>query len=158
MKAAERVGNARGTGTRHSDRWQKSVGRIARLVRLEVARPLGEIDRALAGRKLEALPDAGHERIEGETVRGRAFTIKSQRSSGVWVSARRFFNTTEGVLGLSPGWPSPAQSKRGPQARRSIPGLTIREERDPDSASGGTETGRACLRVTTRASEVDTVR
>jgi hypothetical protein len=38
--------------------------------------------RALAGKKLEALPDAGHERTEGETVRGRAFTIKSSRSFG----------------------------------------------------------------------------
>jgi hypothetical protein len=32
--------------------------------------------RALARKKLEALPDAGHERKEGESVRGRALTIK----------------------------------------------------------------------------------
>jgi hypothetical protein len=46
--------------------------------------------RALAGRKLEALPDAGHEPVEGETVRGKALTIKSTRWFGLWVSARRF--------------------------------------------------------------------
>jgi len=33
----------------------------------------------------------------------------------------------------------------------------MREERATESASGGTEAGRACLRVTARASEVDTV-
>jgi hypothetical protein len=58
--------------------------------------------RSLAGKKLEALPDAGHEQKEGESVRGRALTIKSTRSFGLWVSARRLFNTTEGVLGLLP--------------------------------------------------------
>jgi hypothetical protein len=36
--------------------------------------------------------------------------------------------------------------------------LTIRKEREADSASVGTEAGRACLRVTTRMSEVDAVR
>jgi hypothetical protein len=40
-KLRQRAGNARGTGTRHSDRWQKSVGRIARLVRREVERLVG---------------------------------------------------------------------------------------------------------------------
>jgi hypothetical protein len=33
-------------------------------------------ERALAGRKLEAPPDAGHEWREGETVRGRALVLK----------------------------------------------------------------------------------
>jgi len=46
--------------------------------------------RALAGRKHEAPPDAGHELREGETVRGIALTIKSTRWFGLWVSARRF--------------------------------------------------------------------
>jgi len=46
--------------------------------------------RALAGRKLEAPPDVGHEPREGETVRGIALTIKSRRWFGLWVSARRF--------------------------------------------------------------------
>jgi hypothetical protein len=42
MKVAERAGNARGTGARRSFRWQKLVGRIARLVLRRVARPCGE--------------------------------------------------------------------------------------------------------------------
>jgi hypothetical protein len=46
--------------------------------------------RALARRKLEAPPDAGHEPREGETVRGIALTIKSTCWFGLWVKARRF--------------------------------------------------------------------
>jgi len=45
VKTAERAGNTRGTGTRLSFRWQKSVGRIARLVLREVARPVGPAGR-----------------------------------------------------------------------------------------------------------------
>jgi hypothetical protein len=41
VKAASRTGNARGTGSRQSFRWQKSVVRIARFVRREVASPRG---------------------------------------------------------------------------------------------------------------------
>lgn len=44
VKAAERAGNARSTGARRSLRWQKSVERIARRDRREVARPRGERD------------------------------------------------------------------------------------------------------------------
>jgi len=70
--AVAKAGNARGTGARISYGWQKSIGRIARLGRREIARSRGgETDtRAIAGRKLEAPPDSGHERREGETVRG----------------------------------------------------------------------------------------
>jgi hypothetical protein len=42
MKVAERARNSRGTGTRRSYRWQKSVGRIARLVLRKIARSCGE--------------------------------------------------------------------------------------------------------------------
>jgi hypothetical protein len=90
VKAAERVENARSTGARRSIRWQKSVRRIARLVRRESARARGGNNRALAGRKLEAPPDAGHEPRKGETVRGKALTIKSTRLVGLRASARRF--------------------------------------------------------------------
>jgi hypothetical protein len=41
-KVAERTGNARGTGARRSFRWQKLVGRIARLVLRKIARSCGE--------------------------------------------------------------------------------------------------------------------
>jgi hypothetical protein len=40
-KAVSQAGNARGTGAGQSFRWQKSVERIERLVRREVARPRG---------------------------------------------------------------------------------------------------------------------
>jgi len=66
------------------------VGRIARLAHRGVARLCGGLSRALARRKLEAPPDAGHEWREGETVRGIVLTIKSTRWFGLWVSARRF--------------------------------------------------------------------
>jgi len=44
-ESAERAGNARGTGTRQSFRWQKSVRRIARLALRPVARPGGHAGR-----------------------------------------------------------------------------------------------------------------
>jgi hypothetical protein len=41
-KAAIGTGNERGAGTRSSIGWQKLVGRIARLLHREVARPVGD--------------------------------------------------------------------------------------------------------------------
>jgi hypothetical protein len=41
-KLRERAGNARGAGAHSSIGWQKSVGRIARLLHREVARPVGD--------------------------------------------------------------------------------------------------------------------
>jgi len=70
--------------------WQRSIGRIARLVHRETARSRGDQGRALAGRKLEAPPDAGHGWREGESVREYVQAIKSSRVFGPWVSARRF--------------------------------------------------------------------
>jgi hypothetical protein len=102
VKAAERAGNARSTGARRSIRWQKSVRRIARLVRRESARARDGNNRVLARGKLEAPPDAGHERRKGETVRGIALTIKSTRWFGLWVSARRFSIRRKMFSGLCP--------------------------------------------------------
>lgn len=68
MKAAERAGNARSTGARRSFRWQKSVERIARLARREVRKASWWTSESLAGRKLEAPPDAEHEPRKGEKV------------------------------------------------------------------------------------------
>jgi len=82
-------GNARGAGARSSCEWQKSVGRIARLLHRRVARPVG-VQRALAWRKFVAPPDAGHEWVEGETVRVCAVSKKSLRARGLRVSACRF--------------------------------------------------------------------
>jgi len=101
MKVAERAGNARGTGARRSFRWQKSVGRISRLVLREVARPPWRA-RALARRKLEAPPDAGPEPREGEAVCGSSAhdeTYVLLRLVGLGPQA---LDTTEGALGPKP--------------------------------------------------------
>jgi len=76
-------------GARSSFGWQRSIGRVARLVHREVARPRGDSDRALAGRKLEAPPDAGHEWREGETVREVAQGNYVEREFDLRVSACR---------------------------------------------------------------------
>jgi len=62
-----------------SFRWQKSIGRIVRLAPRE-AKSLVEdakASRALAGRKLEAPSDAGHEPRKGESVRGTSALIQT---------------------------------------------------------------------------------
>ena len=61
--------------------------------------------RALAGRKLEAPPDAGHEPRKGETVRGIALTIKSTRWFGLRVSAHRFSIRRKVFSGFCPSYP-----------------------------------------------------
>jgi len=75
-----------------------------------------QTSRALARRKLEASPDGGHERRDGEMVRGIAFTIKSTRWFGPWASQKwessQVLDTTEDVLGLLPVPPSPAVRSR----------------------------------------------
>jgi len=80
VKAAEAMPGTREVRVHAvSFRWQKSIGRIARLARRE-AKSLVEdakASRALAGRKLEAPPDAGHEPREGETVRGTSAFIQT---------------------------------------------------------------------------------
>jgi len=160
VKAAERAGNARSTGARRSIRWQKSVRRIARLVRWEIARSRGGNNRVLARRKLEAPPDAGHERRKGETVRGIALTIKSTRWFGLRVSALRFSIRRKMFSGLCPYDPHRScgtesfgsQVNLSPTSRRK-PSRRKSESVTADSASVGTEAGRACPRVTTRASD-----
>jgi len=59
----------------------------------------------LARRKLEAPPDAEHEPREGETVRGKALTIKSTRGFGLRVSARRFSIRRKAFSGFRPSCP-----------------------------------------------------
>jgi hypothetical protein len=113
--------------------------------------------RALAGRKLEALPDAGHEWVEGETVREIALTIKSTRWFGLWVSARRFSIRRKVFSGFCPSCLH-RQGEAGSFGSRVNLSPTIRKERKADSASVSTEAGRACPRVTKRTSEVDAIR
>jgi hypothetical protein len=67
-KWRERAGNVRGAGARSSIGWQTSVGRIARLLHREVARPVGG-KRTLARKKSVAPSDVGRGWAEGETVR-----------------------------------------------------------------------------------------
>lgn len=75
--------------------------------------------RALAGRKLEAPPDVEHEPRKGETVGGRAFTIKSTCSFRLVGFGSQVLDTTEGVLGFSHAPLSSVGRRRDPQAHRS---------------------------------------
>ena len=70
------AGSSRGAGARSSVGWQTSVGRIARLLHREVARPVGETERALARKKLVDPSDEDREWAEGETVRVFASSLK----------------------------------------------------------------------------------
>jgi len=114
--------------------------------------------RALAGRKLEAPPDAGHEQREGESVRGGTrFPITGTRAIGLWVSARRLTRRRKAFSGTHVSGLY-RQGTQGPSARRS--NCVARSAR---SAPLGAHRAvrrptRACLRVTTRMSEVDAVR
>jgi len=103
-KWRERVGNTRGAGARSSIGWQTSVGRIARLLRREVARPVGD-KRALARRKSVAPPDAGARmgrRRNGARVRG---FLKRLRVHGLQVSAWRFSIRRKAFSGRCPSSP-----------------------------------------------------
>jgi hypothetical protein len=108
-------------------RWQKLVGRAVRLVLLEVRKASWRA-RALARRKLEAPPDAGHEPREGETVRGKALTIKSTRWFGLWVSARRFSIRRKMFSGFCP-YDLHRSCEAGSFGSEVNPSHTIREER-----------------------------
>jgi hypothetical protein len=68
-------------------------------------------------------------------------------------------DTTKGVLGLMPVLPSTGRMKQKSSDSEVQLRITIREERDDGQRIGRTRIPtRACLRVTTRTSEVDTVR
>jgi hypothetical protein len=100
-KSRQVAGNAQGAGTRNSYGWQRSVGRIARLLRREVERPRGA-KRALARKKLEAPPDAEHEQTEGEPVRSGARFLTVSHATGLWVSACRLWTRSKAFLGFGP--------------------------------------------------------
>jgi len=115
-------------------------------------------DRALARRKLEAPPDAGHGWREGEPVREAKQTIKSTPGFGLWVSARRFSRRRKALLGFCPAGFHRHVEAESLRLASQTDGHAIREERVTGSASVATEGGRACWRVTKRVSEIDTVR
>jgi hypothetical protein len=109
--------------------------------------------RALAGRKLEAPPDAGHEPREGETVRGIALTIKNVSAGsacGFRLAGSRYDGRCSRADVRMTLTGHAKQRSFGSQVNLSH---AIREERATDSTSVGTEAGRVCLRVTTRASD-----
>jgi len=114
-------------------------------------------DRALARRKLEAPPDVGHEWREGEPVREAKQTIKSAHGVGLWVSARRFSRRRKALLGFHPASFHRRVDVESLRLASQTDSHAIREERVTGSASVATEGGRACLRVTMRVSEIDTV-
>jgi len=137
-KLRQRSGNMRGAGARSSYEWQKSIGRIARLVRREAARSRGDYGRALARRKPEAPPDAGHGWREGESVREYKQAIKSSRVLGLWVSARRFRRRRKTFSDNRPSC-SHRQGDVEVLRLRGQGADTFREERAGTSASDGTE-------------------
>jgi hypothetical protein len=117
-------------------------------------------ERALAGRKPEALPDAGHGWREGETVRGQALVLNGSTLDRPAGASLQVLNTTEGALGLLCIRLSRVGCKRVlrlagqrppqlPRASDSGSGQRIGRFRRPT---------RACLQVTTRASEIDGIR
>jgi len=113
---------------------------------------LADTSRALAGRKLEAPPDAEHEPREGETVRGRALTIKSSRWFGLWVSARRFSIRRKAFSGFRPSCP------HGHGEVRSFGSQGNRQLYHPRGACNGKRIGRHRGRSGVSASDNESVR
>jgi hypothetical protein len=136
-KVARGAGNARGAGARRSFGWQTSVGRIERLLHREVARPVGEHERALARRKSVAPPDAGRGWRDGETVRVTSKDKSVCRCSWPAGESLQVCDTTKGVLGLVPVGPSPAPAKQSPSVRRFNSTSLAARSVKLDSASGG---------------------
>jgi len=156
-KWRERTRNTRGAGARSSIGWQTSVGRIARLLHRQVARPGGD-QRALAGKKSVAPPDAGRGWTEGETVRVRGANKPFPPRAAFGCNSLKVYDTTEGVLGLLPVLPSPASRSKVLWLLGQIP-FPRREAWDRRQRIGWIRNPtRACPRVTMRTSEVDTIR
>jgi hypothetical protein len=59
----------------------------------------------LAGKKLEAPPDAGHEWAEGEPMRGKSANDKKGAQIRLVGFGSQVVDTTEDVLGLTPAVP-----------------------------------------------------
>jgi hypothetical protein len=95
-------------------------------------------------------------------VRGRALTIKTVRAGfGLWVSARTLSIRRKTFSGFRPSCPHGQCEARSFGSKVNLSyaiGGSQGSQYVTDSASVGTEAGRACLQVTTRMSEVDAVR
>jgi len=156
-KAASGAGNARGAGARSSFGWQTSVGRIARLLHREVARPVGEPERALAGRKFVAPLTWGADGQKAKRCAGSGFPdrVFRTRPAGYRLQVRQYDGRRSRAFArlLLPAGEVKALWLAG-QLR-----ITLREERDDGQRIGRRRIPtRACLRVTTGTSEVDTTR
>jgi hypothetical protein len=153
VKAAERAGNARGTGARRFIQVAE-VGQTHRApYPPEDRKVLWWNKQGASRREARSTADAEHEPRNGETVRGIALTIKRTRWFGLWVSARRFSVRRKMFSGFCPSdlYGSGEAGSFGSQVKRCLvpPQGTARRT----SASAGTEAGRACLRTTHGTSE-----
>jgi hypothetical protein len=104
-------------------------------------------ERALARRKLEALPDAEHEWREGESVRGRALVSNESRSIGLRVKARMFSIRRKALSGCCASDPY-GKGVPGSFDLRVNVGLIFLAQATGETASGsdgfGDRFGRAC--------------
>jgi hypothetical protein len=97
----------------------RSRSDASRVLLVGRSQDLVAVSRALAGRKLEALPDAGHEQRQGESVRGGTrFPITGTRAIDLWVSARRFTRRWKAFSGTHASGPH-RHGAKGPSVRRS---------------------------------------
>jgi hypothetical protein len=131
-KVVRGAGNTRGAGARSSFGWQTSVGRIARLLHREVARPVGESERALAGKKCVSPLTWS---ADGQKVKRCACigSLTSLPVHGLRVSACRFSIRWKAFSGLCP----PCFHRRGEAGSSDSQvqfRITIREERDDGPA------------------------
>jgi len=102
-------------------------------------------EEALAWRKLEAPPDAGHGWREGETVRGNARFFTDLRKAGPRVKALGFTTRRKAFSGCCAFGPhrSGVAESFGSQVK---PRFVLRKGRVASSGSGGSgdRLGRAC--------------
>jgi hypothetical protein len=116
-------------------------------------------ERALAGRKSVAPPDAGRGWVEGETVRVRTSSPQGSRVHVLRVSACRFWTRWKAFSGSCP----PCFYRQDDAESLWLAGFhsatALRKgHRRRNSTSGGYRIPtRVCLRVTKRTSEVDVV-
>lgn len=158
-KSGERAGNARGAGavSRSSGRRRLDISRVSDTGRSR-GRSVVEIW-GTSWTEARSSSDEEHGRVEGETVCGCAL-LNSSAHSTCRPCVCKLLNTTKGALGPRVVRPLPAGRYRvlwlvGQTLRRHHP---ARERGDGRADRAVRIPTRACLRVTKRASEVDTVR
>jgi hypothetical protein len=154
-KPRQRAGNTRSTGARnHSGgRSRSNASRVSPAGRSQGLAVVA----ALARRKLEAPPDAGHEPREGEPVLRESAHPKVRTRPGPAAKAGGSSIRRKVLSGSRPPCPHRLCEAKSLARRSTSLMRPARARVTGDSASVGTEAGRACLRVTTGASEVGAV-